>query len=83
MAMAKRWEYKKRNRITNYGTIRANAIKTKIDKSQAESKCRLCGRDSETQCVNVLCWHNGSIKGGITGCRERYIRKYVENLNLI
>ena len=28
--------------------IRANAIKAKIDKSQAESKCRLCGKVDET-----------------------------------
>ena len=41
--MAKRWEYEKRNRITN-----ANAIKAKIDKTQAESKCRLCGKVDET-----------------------------------
>ena len=52
MAMAKRQEYKKRNRITNYGStrigIRANAIKAKIDKTQAKSKCRLCGNVDET-----------------------------------
>ena len=28
--------------------IRTNAIKTKIDKTQAESKCRLCGKVDET-----------------------------------
>ena len=29
-------------------TIRPNAIKAKIDKTQAESKCRLCGKVDET-----------------------------------
>ena len=29
-------------------TIRTNAIKAKIDKTQAESKCRLCGKVDET-----------------------------------
>ena len=52
MAMAKRQEYKKRNRITNYGStrtgIRTNTIKAKIDKTQAKSKCRLCGKVDET-----------------------------------
>ena len=28
--------------------IRTNAIKAKIDKTQAESKCRLCGKVDET-----------------------------------
>ena len=28
--------------------IRSNAIKTKIDKTQAENKCRLCGKVDET-----------------------------------
>ena len=28
--------------------IRANAIKAKIGKTQAESKCRLCGKVNET-----------------------------------
>ena len=28
--------------------IRTNAIKTKIDKTQAESKCRLCGKMDKT-----------------------------------
>ena len=52
MAMAKRREYKKRNRITNLAAqeqaIRTNAIKAKIDKTQDESKCRLCGKVDET-----------------------------------
>ena len=29
-------------------TIRTNAIKTKIDKTQSESKCRICGKLDET-----------------------------------
>ena len=28
--------------------IRTNAIKAKIDKNQAKSKCRLCGKVDET-----------------------------------
>ena len=50
--MPKRREYKKRNRIliiaAQEQAIRANAIKAKIDKTQAESKCRLCGKVDET-----------------------------------
>ena len=52
MAMAKRREYEKRNRITIYGSTRTGittkAIKTKIDKTQAEKKCRLYGKVDET-----------------------------------
>ena len=49
--------------------IRTNAIKSKIDKTQVESKCRLCVKVDETvsHCVNALCSHKGSIKGGMTG----------------
>ena len=48
---------------------KANAMKVKIEKTQVESKCRLRGKVDETvrQCVNALCWHKGSIKGGMTG----------------
>ena len=52
MAMAKRREYKKRNRIlimaAQEKVIRTNAIKAKIGKTQAESKCKLCGKVDET-----------------------------------
>ena len=51
MVVAKRREYKKRNRIiiaAQDQAIRTKAIKAKIDKTQAESKCRLCGRVDET-----------------------------------
>ena len=52
MAMPKRREYKKRNRIliiaAQKQAIRTNAIKAKINKTQAESKCRLCGKVDET-----------------------------------
>ena len=33
-------------------------------------------RQWDTKCVNALCWHKGSIKGGVTGWAERYIGKY-------
>ena len=50
--MAKRWEYKKTNRLDSYGSteqvIRTNAIKAKIDKTQAKSKCRFCGKVDDT-----------------------------------
>ena len=38
-------------------TIRTNTIKAKVDKTQAESKCRLYGKVDEAvrQCVNALC----------------------------
>ena len=55
--------------------IEANVVKAKIDKTQAESKCRLCGKVGET----VRSWHKGSIKGDMTGWAERYIGKYVES----
>ena len=51
MVVAKRREYKKRNRIiiaAQDQAIGTKAIKAKIDKTQAESKCRLCGRVDET-----------------------------------
>ena len=37
--------------------IGTNAIKAKIEKTQAESKCRLCGEVDEKvrHCVNALC----------------------------
>ena len=45
-------EDKKRNKISNYAAqeqaIRKNAMKAKIDTTQAESKCRLCGKVDET-----------------------------------
>ena len=45
-------EDKKRNKISNYAAqeqaIRKNAMKAKIDKTQAESKCRLRGKVYET-----------------------------------
>ena len=66
--------------------IRTNAIKAKIDKTQAESKCRLCGKVDETvrQIVNECpCRHKGSVKRGMTGWAERYIGKYVEKLVLM
>ena len=49
--------------------IKTNTMKVKIEKTQVESKCRLRGKVDETvrQCVNALCWHKGSIKGGMTG----------------
>ena len=63
--------------------IRTNAIKTKIEKTQAESKCRLCDKVDETV-RHIVCqcpsWHKGSVKGGMTGWAERYIGKYVEKL---
>ena len=34
--------------------IRTNVIKAKIDKTQAESKCRLCGKVDETV-RHILC----------------------------
>ena len=34
--------------------IRTNVIKAKIDKTQAESKCRLCGKVDETV-KHILC----------------------------
>ena len=50
--MVKRGEYKNRNKISNYAAqeqaIRKNAMKAKIDTTQAESKCRLCGKVDET-----------------------------------
>ena len=66
--------------------IRTNAIKAKIDETQAESKCRLCAKVGETVrhiVYYALCWHKGSIKGGITWCAERCIGKYVEKLVLL
>ena len=50
LAMAKRREYKKRNRI------RTNAMKAKIDKTQAESTCRLCDKVDETV-GHIVCQH--------------------------
>ena len=58
--------------------IRKNAIKAKIDKTQAESKCRLCGKVDET-----VRHPKGSLKGGMNGWAERYIGKYVEKLVLM
>ena len=66
--------------------IRKNTIKTNIDKIEAESKCRLCGKVDETVRHTVCkcpCWHKGSIKGGMTGWTERYIGKYAEKLVLM
>ena len=34
--------------------IRTNAIKAKIDQTQAESKCRLCGKVDNTV-INIVC----------------------------
>ena len=49
MAISKRREYK--NRITTLAAqeqvIRTNAIKAKIGKIRAKSKCRLCGKVDE------------------------------------
>ena len=46
--MAERREYKKTNQLDSYGSteqvIRTNAIKAKIDKTQAKSKSRFCGK---------------------------------------
>ena len=66
--------------------IRTSAIKAKIDETQSESKCRLCAKVGETVrhiVYYALCWHKGSIKGGITWCAERCIGKYVEKLVLL
>ena len=95
MAMAKRQEYKKRDRISNYGSRRLdhqekhNKGKKRQNKTQAENKCRLCVKVDETvrhlvcEFPNALCWHKGSIKGGTNRWAERYIGKYVEKLVLM
>ena len=57
-------------------------IKAKIDKSQAESKYRLCGKVDETVRY-IVCLHKVNIKGGMTGRVERYIGKHVEKLVLM
>ena len=58
MAMATRQECKKRNRITNYGGTRTDhqekRNKDKNNKTQAESKCRLCGKVGEAV-RNIVC----------------------------
>ena len=52
IAMAKRREYKTRNRIANYGSTRAGHWdkhnKGKKRQDSDESKCRLCGKVDET-----------------------------------
>ena len=51
MAMAMRREYKKRNRINNYGSTRTSHYdKRKKGKNRQESswKCRLCGNMDDT-----------------------------------
>ena len=51
MAMDKRREHKKRNRITMAAqeqAIRTNATMTITDKPQGDNKCRLCGKVDES-----------------------------------
>ena len=59
MAVAKRHEHKKRNRISKTlaaqeQAIRANTIKTKIDKNQVKSKCRLYGK-KDGSVTHIVC----------------------------
>ena len=44
---------------TQKQAVMTNAMKTKIGKTQAESKCRLCSEVDEIarQCLNALCLH--------------------------
>ena len=52
MDMAKKRKPQERNRISynhsTYNDIRTNYIKAKIDKTQQNSKCRMCGERDET-----------------------------------
>ena len=90
MAMAKRREYKRETEslimAAQEQAIRTNAIKAKIDKTQAESKCRLYGKVDETvrhiMCECPVLAHR-KYRRSMTGWAERYIGKYVEKLILM
>ena len=65
-------------------TIRTNVIKGKIDKSQEQTKFRMCGRADETinhivrECPKHV--HRESTKEGMIGLKGVFIGKFVERM---
>ena len=59
----------------------ANLVKAKTDKTQDDSKCRICGKTDESisqifsECSKLT---QKNINAGIIGREERYIGRYVE-----
>ena len=68
---------------TQEQAIRTNNIKANIDKTQENSKYRMCEKPKDSvnhalsECSNQSKW---SIKNGWIGFKGRFIGKYIENM---
>lgn len=81
--MDKKWFSKEKQShifVAQEPAIRTNAIKTRIEQSQKENKCRICGPADVTVNYVLTSWHRRSISHNKIGLVREYTGKYTVSL---